>query len=210
MPTKNKLFKKGHSVTEDIRKPFDYAKDRAVTPELAPTASVKDRVGSQTGIPNKVLPRKYTQAVDVTVVPGTPIQKDGTVLSKHPANVMPGPETMPWFRRGVRSVNNGVQQLVLRVDVPPGKVYRLKRLGHTFWSVLDVFWIYYDGKLLNDSAWSFPLGTAVNPYTLEVTVSATKEILCYVRNNSGQNRNYEYFLDGWYDNIEYQHGSRTS
>lgn len=204
----NSLFKRNQDMN-NIRQPFSQAKDRAVTPDGAPTSTKKDRVHSGTGAPNVVLPKSYTQMA-FDVIPGFPMQKDGTVLSKQPANVRPGPDSMPWWRRDSKNVANGGELIILDVPIPPGRVYRLERIGHTFWSSLDEFWIIYDDKLLNDFRWQYPLGTSVNPFRLPVTVSATKSFKCFVRNNSGQNRLYEFLLVGWFDMIEFQHGSRTS
>jgi hypothetical protein len=204
----NKLYKKNNSVSEDIRDPFGYAKDRSVTPQGAPTSIARDRVGSHTDAPARSLPQDST-VLPGKIIPGTPLQPDGTILAKLPSNVKPGPDSMPYWRRDIKTVPNNEQQAVLTISVPPGKVFRIERLGHTFWNTLDEFWVVYDGKQLNNTRWSFPLGTPVTPYQLRVTVSAVEKIECWVYNRSGQDRLYEFFLDGYYDVIEYQSGSRT-
>lgn len=205
----NKLFKKAHSVTADLTSPFGSAKDRDVTPGLAPTSTSKDRVGSITDAPSKVLPSSASNAPH-NVVQGTPVQKDGTVLVKQPPNVEPGPDSMPWWRRAIRTVVNGDEGRVLFFQIPEGKAYRMERVGHLFYSALDEFWVIYDGKLLNDVRWAFPLGTPAAPYELRVSVTATDYIACFARNRSGDDHLYEYFIDGYYDQLTFQQGSRTS
>jgi len=205
----NKLFKKNHRVTGDIRQPFGHAQERHVSPQHAPTSVSKDRVGSQTGAPNAIIPGgRETPRTEMSDF--IPVQADHTIITKDPPNVGPGPDSVPWWRRDIKTVANGGELIILHIGVPEGKAFRLERIGHTFWSVLDEFWIIYDDKLLNQTRWAFPLGTPVNPYQLRVTVTAVDFISCFVRNRSGNDRLYEFFLDGWYDEIQFESGSRTS
>ena len=207
----NDLFRKQNAVNSGIRTPFSFAKDREVTPGQSPSSISADRTGSQTNAPVTILPDGYVNTSEATLVAGTPVQRDGTIVTKLPNNVQPGPNSMPWWRRDIDNVPNGSVVCILNVTVPEGRVYRLKRVGHTFWSAQDEFWITYDDKNLNDSRWSFPLGAPGNAtmYPLQVTVSAVKEFRCYVRNRSGMDRNYEFMLDGWFDPVEYSQGAKT-
>lgn len=209
MPSQNDLFRKNHAITGNIRAPFAGAKDREVTPAGSPTSVSTDRAGSQTGAPVEILPDNYTNGY-TNLVNGTPLQSDGTLLTKVSQNVSPGPDSRPWWRRDIDAVNNGRESVILTITVPEGKVYHLKRIGHTFWSAQDEYWITYDDKLLNDAKWAFPLGTPANLFEMRCAVAAVKEIKCHVRNNSGAQRNYEFMVEGWYDDITFSSGSRTN
>jgi len=202
---KNKLFKKAHSVRNDITNPFGYAKDRAVTPTHAPTATSRDRVSSVSGAPNKVLKEDFVARPKE----GEIFQRDGTLMTKLPPNVGPGPSSLPWWRRNARNVEVQQDLLILRVNVPAGRVYKLSKIGHSWYDALDEFWIIYDGKTLNEQRWNYQLGTPIQPFVLPVTVTATDSIECYVRNLHADAELYEFMLIGWYDTIEHEGGSRT-
>lgn len=207
---RGRLFDRSMEVDGGIRKYYHEAKDKHVTPSKDLSSRTKDRVGPETGVPTKVLPPSST-VVPEHIVNGTPLQPDGTLLTKEASNVRPGPRSTPWFRRNGRDVPAGRFNMILRIDVPQGQVYRVDKIGHTFHTPGDDFWILYDGRMYNNSTWSFPLGTPDGSrlYKLPVTITATKSVICYVRNNSAADRAYEYFLDGWYDPLEHLHGSRT-
>jgi len=207
---RGKLFDRANQVDGGIRRFFHEAKDKHVTPGLDLSTRSKDRVGSHTGVPTEVLPEASSFKPEYTVK-GTPVQKDGTVLTRNSTNVAPGPNSSPWFRVNGRDVVAGRFDAVLRINVPEGYVYHISRLGHTFLDPNDEFWIMYDGRMYNNTKWSIPLGApnSANLYRLPVTITATKSIQCYVRNNGAVDRAYEFMLDGWYDPIEHFHGSRT-
>ena len=203
--SKNKLFNKAHSVRNNVTNPFGYAKDRAVTPKHAPTSISRDRVSSETEVPNKVLKQDFVARPEK----GGIFQRDGTVMTKLPPNVGPGPMSLPWWRRNARNVDVQQDLLVLRVNVPPGRVYKLSKIGHSWYDALDEFWIVYDDMMLNEQRWNYQLGTPIQPFELPVTIAATNYIGCYVRNLHADAELYEFLLIGWYDTIEYEGGSRT-
>lgn len=207
---RGKLFDRANMVDGGLRQFYHEAKDKHVTPPNSLSTRTKDNVGPHTGVPTEVLSEASTYKPKY-VVKGTPIQKDGTLLTRESTNVRPGPNSSPWFRVNSRDVPAGRFDAVLRITIPEGYVYHLSKLGHTFLDPNDEFWIMYDGRMYNNSKWSIPLGApnSANLYKLPVTITATKQIQCFVRNNGAVDRAYEFMVDGWYDPIEHLHGSRT-
>lgn len=206
----NPLFdrKRKNGLRKGIRNEFGDVKDKPVAPQDSSTSIRKDRVGSQTGIPAEV---SSQDASFPTIAPNDMRQKDGTYLMKEPSNVQPGPNSVHWWRRNIESCTPQQPTIVLQVNIPQGKVFRVQRIGHTFTNANDIVWIVYDGKTWNGTKWSFQLGTPMtNLYECNPTFSATKSILCYIDNRGGVASNYEFFLSGWYDTIEYLRGTRTA
>ena len=189
-----------------IGHPFGDVADVPVATSRSATAISKDRVGSHTNAPVEIL----SQSESYPIAGPVGIQTDGTLMTKEPSNVSPGPNSVPWFRRERSQVEPNESMAIITVDVPPGQVYRISHIGHDFNDNNDTFWIMYDGKMFNMSRWSFQLGSPNNLYRLPVTISATSEIVCYGANTAGAPRIYEFFIDGWYDMIQFYRGSHTA
>jgi len=202
----NKVLRRqmGTSLNQGIKQPFGDAKSKAVTPSDMPTSRVHDRV---VNVPsdNMSTADNFRQMVS----------DDGFTPTRLPPNANPGPASAPWVTRELETVQPGNNEtVVLTVNVPNGKVFRIKHIGHTYFGPEDTFKIKLDDERYFNQAispgWSYNLGTPTNMYELPVTIRATQKIECIVQNGGAVQRDYEFVLDGWFEEVEYLQGTVAS
>ena len=141
------------------------------------------------------------------IINGVPIQKDGTILERLPANVSPPPGSVPFYERANAVVQPNESAIILTITPTPSKLLYLRSIGHTFYDGQEEFFLITDGTVWK--RWNYQIGTPVNLYTFQGTLSAMVNIQFGVLNQSPVARNYEMVGDGWEVIIRMLHSSEN-
>ena len=216
MPTSNPIFKKKMKkkfgkdpyLSVEEQKLVTSSKDASTVTRHIIRKRPADGVAKDgLSIPDATLIKDMNRNKPQTVLEGIPIQKDGTILQRAPANVSPPPGSVPYYERANSIVQPNQSLVILTIIPSPSKLLYLRSIGHSFFDGQEEFFLVYDGTVWK--RWNYQIGTPVNLYQFQGSLSATKSIQFGVTNLSPNARNYEMAGDGWEVIIRMLHESEN-